>query len=385
MRPEKLRRIGWITLALLLLAGSGALLSAVEGRPAPPPSKPPDFPRRLRDPEVERMEKRMTLTLPAPLGPPAPAAMQGAEPPAEPARCDPFLRALPARAGDAVIVLEANALRHSRLGELVIGCVLERNPDVFARFERATGIDPLKDVDRVGFAGDAVVVSGFFDRVRWQELERLGARPERIGEAGVLWTQAGPRVENPVLGTWRDQIVVVGPDRETVQRAIDQIEGRGPESPAALSEAMTFGELYGFVPGQAVRKLLQEVQPQLGQKLADAAQRFELHVDAMQDVAAVIRAHGDPVQLGDLARAIGAALAVARAKAEATRDSELAALLEYANVRPGGDGFALELAVPVARLEEWFKGCAPLRASGRPPPPTSPGGDGETDAGEEGE
>jgi hypothetical protein len=386
MRPETLRRIGWITLALLLLAGAGSLLSAVEERPVLPPSNPPEFPRGLRGPEAERMAKRMTLIVPAPLGPPAPAGVQGADAtPTEPARRDPFLRALPARADDAVIVFEANALRHSRLGELVIGCVLERNPDVFARFERATGIDPLKDVDRVGLAGDAVVVSGFFDRARWQELERLGARPERVGEAGVIWTGSGAGARDPVLGTWRDQIVVVGPDRETVQRAIDQIEGRGPEPSAELSEAMTYGELYGFVPGQAVRKLLQGSQSQLGEKLADATQRFELHVDAMQDVAAVVRAKGDPARLGDLARTIGAALAVARVQAEATRDSELAALLEHAKVRPGGDGFDLEMAVPATRLEEWFKECAPLRGPRPQPPPTSTGdADGEP-ADEDGE
>jgi hypothetical protein len=38
-------------------------------------------------------------------------------------------------------------------------------------------------------------------------------------------------------------------------------------------------------------------------------------------------------------------------------DRQAADLLEFARVRPGGDGFAIDLALPADRLEAWFGGC----------------------------
>lgn len=355
MTPRPSRR-GLLALAALLLALSAWLLSVADGRPARAAHRAPSFPSRLREPEAERLERRRTLVVP---GPPAPA---GAVDAAGPRLRDPFLVALPAREGDPLVVLEANALRHSRLGELVVGCLLEKDPDTFAAIERETGIDPLKDVDRIAVAGDALVVSGFFDRARWQELERDGFRPAAYGDAGVVWEPA-PRqaAKAPVIATWRDQLVVIGPDRETVARSVDQLEGRAPPPPVQIPEEMSYGEVYGIVPGDAARRLLRGDQDALGRRLAAAAQRIELHVDAMQDVAAVVRATGDAARLGDVGKALGAALAVGRVQAEATDDADLAHLLEFASVRPGDDGLSLELAVPAADLEAWFRDCAPLR------------------------
>jgi hypothetical protein len=50
-------------------------------------------------------------------------------------------------------------------------------------------------------------------------------------------------------------------------------------------------------------------------------------------------------------------------KAQADGDTELADLLENAEVRPDGGGFSLQLAVPAAQLEKWFGTCG--RASGQ--------------------
>jgi hypothetical protein len=88
----------------------------------------------------------------------------------------------------------------------------------------------------------------------------------------------------------------------------------------------------------------------------------------MQDVAAVIRVQGNDAQgLDDLAKSMGAALAVARVKAQVDGDAELADLLENAKVRPGGGGFSMQLAVPAAQLERWFEGCG--RPEGQPGAP----------------
>ncbi len=90
-------------------------------------------------------------------------------------------------------------------------------------------------------------------------------------------------------------------------------------------------------------------------------------MDAMQDVAAVVRVAGeDEAGLSDLARSLGAAMAVARVKAQASRDWRLAELLEHAEVTPGSGGFSLQLALPADLLERWFEGCG---ARERPPAP----------------
>lgn len=350
----------WIVAAAVLLALAAALLALVEEKPAPVAAV--EFPRAMRGREWQRMEARR--------GPPVVAvARADAAVPDEPARRrDPLLAALPARAEDPVIVFEANAVRHSRLGALFISCVLEREPGTFEDIERETGIDVLKDVDRIAFAGGAVVVSGFFDRARWDLLEsKEHLVPSRYGDAATVWTE--PSGEHPsaaeesapwkVFASWKDQLVVFGSE-EAVRRAIDQLEGRVAQE-VALPDEMAYGEVYGVVPGAALRVLAGDGREELAARLAAAASRIEIHVDAMQDVAAVVEVHGeDPERMGDLARALGGALAVARVEARAKGDDHGAELLDHARVALGGESrFALEVAVPGDRLEAWFSRCAP--------------------------
>jgi hypothetical protein len=357
----------------------------VEDRPILGSGRPrPDFPSGPRAGELERQVARRTLALPPAAGPVAPVAIapDGGEDEAPPRR-DPLLVALAAGPEAPAVVLEANALRHSRLGELVVGCLLRRDPELFRALEAETGIDVLKDVDRVGLSGETAIVSGFFDRARWDELERMGMRPEAYGDGATLWSEGGS-TPGAVLATWGGGLVLVGPPAD-VRRSLDQLAGRVPVPPSALSEEDAYGEVYGVVPGAYVRHLLRGEAAGLGARLADAASAVELHVDAMRDVAGVVRVRGDAGMLGEVARSVGAALAVARVEAEATDDRRLAELLEFARVTPGEEGFSLEVAVPAERLEEWFRDCAPLRP--RPPPaagdldgPPAPARDGDPGA-----
>lgn len=349
-----MRRHRFLALAIVLFVAAAILLSFGEREPQAAERREIAFPEAPREAELERMEARATLALPAPR-PPVAATADGTGP-EEPVRRDPFLAALPARPEDPVVVLEANALRHSRLGELFVGCLLARDPDTFARIERETGIDPLKDVDRVAFVGDTLVVSGFFDRARWSELgAQGGGRGERYGADGQIYGQERGR---SAFGVWRDQLVVIDEDPARIRRALDQLEGRAAVPETGLPEELAYGEVYGVVPGVAVERLLGRGDAALGARLAAAASRIELHVDAMQDVAAVVRVHGDDeAGLRDLGRSMGAALAVARLQAQATGDHALADLLEVARVVPADGHFSLELALPAARLEEWFAGC----------------------------
>jgi hypothetical protein len=343
-----MRRLRWLALAALLLAATAVLLSLAEGKPAPPRRPQPRFPEWFGTEQYRRQAARATLSLPAP-------ALQAPEPRVpipggETGRRDPFLVSLPVKQDGLVVVLEANALRHSRLGELFVACLEARKPGDLAEVQKETGVDPLKDIDRVAYLEDGAVLSGNFANVRW---DRLGSTPQAHGDAGRIY-----RDGNMWLAAWGDQILVFSENEASARRAIDQLEGRVPVPASGLTEDMAYGEVYGIVPGAAARRLLGDDDRGIASKLAALASRIELHVDAMQDVAAVVRVSGsDQAGLQDLGKTIGAALAVARFKAQADRDTELADLLENAEVQPGAGTFSLQLAVPVARLEKWFEGC----------------------------
>jgi hypothetical protein len=354
------RRHLWLAAAALLLLLSAGLLSLVEA-PAGPPRTEVRFPSHMREAERTRWKARQSLP-----PRPAPATAAGApRPDAEPPpRRDPFLVALPVKPGEPVVVFEANALRHSRLGELFIACAMADDPRALATFQEETGVDPLKDIDRIGVVGRSVVVSGFFDRARWDRLVdqgKLGVTPH--GEGGRIYADGPGRV----MAVWRDQLVVLAPDEAAARLSLDQLEGRAPAPEPAIPEELAYGEVYGVIPGAAVQRLFSAADRELGAKLAAAASRVELHVDAMEDVAAVVRVDGeDRAALGDLARTLGGALAAGRLRAKAGSDQPLVELLDSARVVDEGGRLSLELALPAATLERWFEGCAGRQGRGGP-------------------
>lgn len=351
-----MRRIAWAAVPLALLLVGAWLSSLAEVRPVATARAAVEFPRSFREREYRRMKERRTLVLPAP----APSvAAAGRVEPAAPVRRDPFLAALPAGADDEVVVLEANALRHSRLGEALVRCALARDPRTFEDIRRQTGIDVLKDVDRIAYAGGAVVVSGFFQQLSRDELRKAtGAAPERYGEAGTVY-EGGRTRPGMAAGTWGDQLLVVADDAAVVRRSLDQLEGRAPP-PRDLPDEIAYGEAYGVIPAQALRRILRNDSDLLADRLAAAATRIELHMDAMQDVAAVVRFRGeDEPALSDLARAVGGVLAGARLQAQASGDPLLSDLLDQASVSPGPRGFTVQVALPAELVERWFSDCRP--------------------------
>ncbi|HZY04858.1 MAG TPA: hypothetical protein VFF02_15305 [Anaeromyxobacteraceae bacterium] len=359
-RPAERRTALWLLAGVLLLVAAALLTILSEGGPPVRARPAVEFPRHLRAPEYQRMERRAVL-------PPAPPAGPRGDGPPPSRRRDPLLAALPPDPSRSVVVFEANALRHSRLGELFLGCLGEDDARVIEELRRL-GIDPLKDVDRVAVMPEGLAVSGFFGKARWSELMD-GAEPARYGGEGSLYRRPGGQ---PVAGVWRDQLLVLASSPEAVRAALDRVEGRAPAAPP-IPEDATYGEVYGVLPGEALRALVPPgASGDLGARLAEVASRVELHADAMSDVAVTARVSGqDRAALEDLARALGAALAVARVEARASGDQELVELLDHARVVRGGEGFSLELALPAETLERWFAGCRERAGSpprGRPQP-----------------
>jgi hypothetical protein len=335
-------------IAALLLFGLAALLAIVGEEGAPHDRRPPPiFPDRMRTKDRDRLQARLTYA-PPPVVIPAVLVAQPAAVPAEPrpSKRDPLLLALAPRQG--ALVLEANALRHARVGELLVACLARQQGDPLARFREETGIDPLKDVDRVALTGHALVVSGFFQN----------ARLDRLGEGVAYGREARLYGEASEVAVWRDQLVVVG-EPEEVRGAVDRIEGRAPQAPSPIPEELTYGEAYGVFEGEALSQLFAGSPSDLGRRFGEVAKRVEIHVDAMSNVAATVRIAGDSQgAVRDLSRALAGALALARLEAQRTGDVEAAELLESASVSDGSSGaLSMDVAIPASTLERWFASC----------------------------
>jgi len=348
------RRWLWLLAAAILVIAAAWLVRIPEARP--PVARPElEMPRQLRPEERQRMLSRLTR-------PPVDAGAARAQ------VRDPMLAALSAAGAGSGVVLEVNALRNSPLGELLLQCLAEREGRTGAlEALRQMGIDPLRDLDRVGITEHGVVVSGDFRRANWEGL--LGsATGAAYGDRGQI-TAVDPRQEGGstlVATRWGDSLLHLGSSEEDGQRVVDAVEGRGPTPRPLLSPEQSYGEMYGVVSGQDLAQALGGSEGWAA-ALADAASRVELHLDARRDVALVADVSGaDARKLEDLGKTLGGALAVARAQARAGGDEDTAELLGFARVSPThGSALSLEVALPIEVVARRLAFCRGDADAGR--------------------
>ncbi len=356
------RRGMWLALAVVLLAAGAGLMFTGQGEePAPPPRKEVEFPRMRRD-DWKRAEQRRTQVLPTLVPDAGVAAAQPQRP------RDPVLAALPRGQGHSAVVIEANALRYSPIGELLLDCLMRDGGKTLDEFRKASGVDPLKDLDRMVITDKGVVFSGDFSKARFQEMfqERVaadygpGARVYEPGDVIVPLEDGGVRRgrDTSAFGTWNNQLLVVGDSPDSVKEVLDRVQGGGSNEPPVISEGSTYGEMYGVLSVEELARMLPPDEADLAQRLKEVADNVELHLDASSDVAMVAQIRGsDASKVTDLGKSLGAALSVARLKAQADGNKELAQMLDFAKVRPDGSEFNLELAVPLEVLKERLSFC----------------------------
>ncbi|MBN1206223.1 MAG: hypothetical protein JXB05_15005 [Myxococcaceae bacterium] len=365
----KRRRGGiWLALAVVLLAVGAWLMFTGQGDEPPPQAPKVDFPRRMRQEEWKRAERRRTQVLAL-----APDAGPTEATPRRPR--DPVLAALPRGKGKSAVVIEANALRHSPIGELLVDCLMRDGGKRMDAFRQFSGVDPLQDLDRLVITDDGLILSGNFGNARFKELfkERVssdygpGARVYEPGSIVVTLPDGGTGrgQGDETVATWNDQLLVVGDTPGAVKDVLDRVEGRGSDEPPVISEGSTYGEMYGVVSVEQLARMLGRDQPELADQLREVADSVELHLDARSDVAMVAEIRGsDEAKVTDLGKSLGAALSVARLKAQADGNKDLAQLLDFAQVQPDGSEFKLELAVPIDAIRERLAFC---RDAGQPP------------------
>ena len=314
-----------------------------------------EMPRQLRPAERERMLARLKPVTPD----------------AGPRRTevrDPMLAALSAGSSGSGVVLEVNALRNSPLGELLLQCLAAREGrgNALQALQRM-GIDPLRDVDRVGITEHGIVVSGDFRRADWQGL--LGsATGSPYGDRGQI-TTVDPRADGGaslVATRWGDSLLHLGESEEDGRRVLDAVEGRGAPPKQLLSPEQSYGELYGVVSGEDLAKTLAGPDA-WNTALVEAASKVEVHLDARRDVALVADVSGDDARkLEDLGKTLGGALAIARAEARAKGDADAAELLGFARVAPShGTSLSVEVALPLEAVAKRLAFCRENADAGR--------------------
>lgn len=363
------RRWPWLLAAAVLLGASAFLMSRDDPERPTPAWQRVQMPRAMKKDERARAEQRRTLAAPA-------ASPEVPNKPATPIRPrDPLLTALPSKMERGVMVVEANAIRHSPVGNLLIECLTSR--DGGRRLERLrneVGIDPLEDLDRVAMADDTLMLSGHFEKAKWGQLF-ADAGTQVYGQKGTLYQPTRQDGDAPgfTVGVWDGQMVVLGDTPQDVQATLDRLEGRGLHGEPVLDESQTYGEIYGVLTAAALADMLPQDQQGLAEQLRDAAERIELHVDTTRDVGVVANVTGpDGAKAQDLGKTVGAALSLGRLQAQAQGNTSLAELMDLARIVPGDGDFRLEVGLPLEVIEKHLQRCIDRnreRARDEPPAP----------------
>lgn len=348
------RRWPWLVAAAVLFSAASFLMSRDDPERPTPVWQRVELPRRMKAEERTRAEERRTLPAPD-------AAAVDAAAPRKPARPrDPVLAALPSTMKRGVVVVEANAIRHSPVGNLLIECLTSRDGGRrLSRLKEDLGIDPLEDLDRVALADDTLLLSGHFADAKWGQIF-ADAGTQTWGQKGTIYQPAGSdgRPSELSVGVWDGQMVVLGNTPEDVQITLDRLEGRGIHGDPFLNESQTYGEIYGVLTASSLADMLPKDQQAIAEQLRTAAETIELHVDTTRDVGVVANVTGpDGANTTDLGKTVGAALSLGRLQAQAQGESNLAELMDLARVVPGEGNFRLEIALPLEVLQKHLQRC----------------------------
>ncbi|MBI4818405.1 MAG: hypothetical protein HY791_19220 [Deltaproteobacteria bacterium] len=344
-----MRRYGWLILALVLLVLASYLMRAGEKlKLGANDERQVNFPRFATPAEYERSSKRRTLLTMRETSATEPKVVE---------KRDPLLAVLPANAPFGVVI-EANAIRNSPIGEMLLACTGTAGADKIAELKKETGFDPLTDLDRVAVVGESVMMTGNFGGLDRANMEKELGAPTTYGDKARIYKN-----DNEAVAVWNDEMMLAAKTSEELQHSIDVLEGRKPppESPT-ISENMAYGEAYGKLSVELLTRMLPE-EDGLKDKVREAIEGVELHATTFGDVALVAKLDGsDSEKVEELARSLGGALALFRlqAKKEGGKEGEdLAELLDLARIERQGSGtFSVELALPLSYVKKKLGPCA---------------------------
>lgn len=323
--------VGALVLAAVLARCGDERLNG--GTVVAPPAKKVDFPRdrAMRALRERAKTKQATTTTPT----------------KETAGRDRLTRAMSSPGKNGAVMIEVNALRHSPLVDAILECRKQQNTDDangLALLKSEFGIDLTEDVDRVAMDAEVLAVSGFFSKLQLPADVGVGTA---YGDGGRIFSMTTDDNKPAFMAKVGDDLMLTSTDEGQLKAAIDRAEGRA-EAPPSFPEGIVGGEIYGLIGPELLKGLVGLAGDSPLAPFSDMLTTSALRVAVDEDAALSLDLGArSPEDADQLSRAIGGALAVARADAKNNGHDELAALLEQARVEPRGDGsIALDVAVP---------------------------------------
>jgi hypothetical protein len=279
-----------------------------------------------------------------------------------------MVRALTAPGKDGAVVVEVNAIRHAPLVDKLVACEVARKGDgaqFLAEAQAELGLDLTEDVDRIAFDKNVFAVSGFFEKLTLPA--ELGAG-EAYGDAGRIFHTKSDDGKDVVVGKLGNDLLLTGFNEQTVRDALDRAEGRSPAS-SPFPDGLAGGEIYGLLGQAFLRDMFAGSSNPVLTSFTTLVTETQVRV-AVDDAAALsldLKTNSAD-EANDLSRALGGAVAAARAQAAEAGETQLAGLLEQARVKVGDDGrVAFDVAVPGEHLLRML-GCS---GDGKPLPPAN--------------
>ncbi len=347
MQRAKKKRWPWLVVAGGLFGLGAWLMAGAEPEEKEAPTL--SLPRRMSRDQLNKNVSRQTWVAPERIDDAGVAVPRTQGP------TDPVLAAMPSEVKYAAVVIEANAIRNSPIGDLLIDCLFAGRPEVLGQL-RDAGLDPLNGVDRVSMADSTMMVSGDFSRADVKGM----LRAESSQQWGKHSTVYSLRDGNSIAGVWHNQMLVVGRDPAEVKATLDRLDGVGAASIPVLKPENAYGEMYGTLTGAGLARMVGEDNPELARVITEAAGSVNLHADVTRDVGMVADIEGvDAKKAEELRKSLGAALTLARLQAKSEGLTDEVSILEMARVGAADEAnFRLEAGLPFAFLEKNLKACA---------------------------
>lgn len=339
------KRWGFLVVFAALLCLSAFLMSRGDKPKKPERALRAEFPRFPQPWEEQRNQKRRTL---------APPASSAADMDSYRPKRDPLLVALPYEPKTSAVVFEVSALKESPIGQAWLDCMLEKQADEKDkkrgrdRFKEEFGIDLLNDVERVAISSQKVAILSVAQGAA--DFSRIGWDKRNFGERAVIYEN---EEKSAVFATWGDELVLVGQSVKEIEASIDRLESKAPAHSPVIPDWSAYGDIYGALSPDELADMLPDEQSDIRDKLRNAVNRVDLHVDTSDDVAIVADVNGDSQDdIRDLAKTMGGALSVARVAAANDGDERLRELLDYATIHPNDGRFSIDVALPLEVLKE---------------------------------
>jgi len=335
-----MKRFSWLLVAVVLLGLAAWLMARGDKPKRAQRDADVEFPRFQRDEERLRNERRRILP---------PARPKTDEPaPDQMLKRDPLIVALPNDKKKSTVVFEIAGLRDSPVGKAWLDCLMKREGKRgLDKFKSDLGLNPLEDIERVAVSSAPVMIMSV--QANKLDFSASSFAKRTFGARGAIYERPPSK---DVFATWGDSLLLAGPSVKIIEEAITRLES-GESSAPAIPEWSRYGDIYGSISPSELSDMMPDAQDELAAKVREAVERVDLHVDASEDVALVANVEGPREEdIGDLGKSFGAALSLARMKAQSDGDDKLAELLDYAAVHPRGNRFALDVALPFDLLKE---------------------------------